>query len=809
MGRLRARGRAARVVLRADVRRCWPAWLLLGVFGGLLVGAVVVCAAGARRTSDAFDRFARSAHAADLTIEVEHAGSFLAGADIPGVEARGADFVLGQAGFIVVDGHVVPAPRNAKVLATSGAYLDGLDRLRVVEGRLPQPGAAEGLATGTWLQQMGLHVGDTVVYRVPDLEDESDEQFSSEAELRAALEADPTIGSTVPITVVGRGVHIADIARDEAAQSARLVVDRDTGARLLQAPPDILFTDATQVLMTFSPQVDPAEVIAAMEAPPYRGLNPQLLTTLRDDVATATQPAVLALWISAALATIASLGVLGAALARQAVSDAAGHGRLRALGMDRADLRLLVVLRASVISATTIGVTAIVMIVGSLLFPIGPTAVVRERAVSVDLPVLLTAALAVVVGAAVVSVVAVATIDRRSLPTAVRERSVVLASALPLPVRLGIHFTTPPRGPVRFVMRSAAVAAAVAVTAGVAVVLFTASLDDLVQHPGRHGWNWDVAATCNEGYCDIPPDAVAAVGAKVAKEPTIEAWTFATFGTIRVGTEPVPFIAASPSVGDLEPFTITRGRAPVEADEVALGAATLRRLGRTIGERVDVDVDVDDGRSSVTIVGEAVFTGVGKFDTQRASLGTGAALTSAGVDRLFGDRDDPDFFLARVEPGGRERIQQMFPGFVLIDARAPGGLAVWPSLRILTVIVAGALALLALGSVLHARALSRRLRARDLAVLRALGLGRRQLTGALRWQALTLLAIALVVGVPIGALVGARSWWFVADRMDLASPIHVVSPQLAVAGVVLFLVAVALVVVVRRPTTDPATLRAD
>jgi hypothetical protein len=69
---------------------------------------------------------------------------------------------------------------------------------------------------------------------------------------------------------------------------------------------------------------------------------------------------------------------------------------------------------------------------------------------------------------------------------------------------------------------------------------------------------------------------------------------------------------------------------------------------------------------------------------------------------------NPGGVLVQLHPGGRERLKELFRGFVLIDARAPGTLRAWSSLRAMIAVSAVGPAALALASVVHARLLARR-----------------------------------------------------------------------------------------------------
>jgi ABC-type lipoprotein release transport system permease subunit len=96
---------------------------------------------------------------------------------------------------------------------------------------------------------------------------------------------------------------------------------------------------------------------------------------------------------------------------------------------------------------------------------------------------------------------------------------------------------------------------------------------------------------------------------------------------------------------------------------------------------------------------------------------------------------------------------------------------------VLPIVLAGFLALLALGAVGHAVATAVRRRRHDLAVLRALGMTRRQTRGVLITQASVLAVVGLAFGIPLGVALGRTVWRVVAD----STPMQYVPPVAALA----------------------------
>jgi predicted lysophospholipase L1 biosynthesis ABC-type transport system permease subunit len=129
-------------------------------------------------------------------------------------------------------------------------------------------------------------------------------------------------------------------------------------------------------------------------------------------------------------------------------------------------------------------------------------------------------------------------------------------------------------------------------------------------------------------------------------------------------------------------------------------------------------------------------------------------------------------------------------------------------IRDLPTLLAVFVAVVALTAVGLGLVTSLRRRRRDLAVLKTLGFSRRQLRVAVAWQASTVAAVALVVGIPLGALVGTYFWRRVADELGVASdPAWPVLALVIVAAVALIAVNVVAAFPARRAArTRPAVV---
>jgi putative ABC transport system permease protein len=103
-----------------------------------------------------------------------------------------------------------------------------------------------------------------------------------------------------------------------------------------------------------------------------------------------------------------------------------------------------------------------------------------------------------------------------------------------------------------------------------------------------------------------------------------------------------------------------------------------------------------------------------------------------------------------------------------------------------------ALSLLALLTIVHLLLTSVRRRRRDFAVLRSLGFTRGQVRGAVSWQAGTLTAAALCLGLPAGILCGRLAWRVFAEQLGILTVVVVpVAALTALAGAALLIAAAA------------------
>jgi putative ABC transport system permease protein len=159
-------------------------------------------------------------------------------------------------------------------------------------------------------------------------------------------------------------------------------------------------------------------------------------------------------------------------------------------------------------------------------------------------------------------------------------------------------------------------------------------------------------------------------------------------------------------------------------------------------------------------------------------LGEGAALAVPGLLRI-----DPGAarqlsgspFLVRFVPGvsrdaGLAAIAKDIRGLpnpYVTAAERPANVVSLASIARVPVLLSGVLALIALGTLAHMLVSSARRRRRDLAVLKILGFTRWQVQRAVASQATTIMAIALLVGLPAGIVGGRWAWRVFAAQLGV------------------------------------------
>jgi hypothetical protein len=211
----------------------------------------------------------------------------------------------------------------------------------------------------------------------------------------------------------------------------------------------------------------------------------------------------------------------------------------------------------------------------------------------------------------------------------------------------------------------------------------------------------------------------------------------------------------------------------------------------------------------MTIVGIVTLPSIGVSLSDHVSLGRGAMLPESTLlaienfGSLAGSPAEaftalPSTLAIDLEPGTDpgpvvDRILAADPG------NNPGGLYELPRVLGAAIVNAGqmggqpltlalALGIAVLVSLSAAVVTSARRRRRELAVLRAIGLTRRQLRSVIAWQTATILVIAVALGLPLGIGLGRWAWTGFASSIGVV-PVTVVPLGAVALGLLVLVVA--------------------
>jgi putative ABC transport system permease protein len=312
-------------------------------------------------------------------------------------------------------------------------------------------------------------------------------------------------------------------------------------------------------------------------------------------------------------------------------------------------------------------------------------------------------------------------------------------------------------------LRSAVAGTALAMAGVIGVAVFSGSLTRLTTEPARQGWGWDVFVrgfNAGDTVARTPkaatllsddPDVSAITQVWIDYEPRVNGHTVAGF--------------AERFVKGHRGFVIVRGRAPAGPDEVALGAKTLRRADVAIGGTIEIE------GKSLRVVGTALFPAT----SSGYALADGVLFTYEGVQtmKLVAAGGDDSQYAVTFRPGvdrpaALQRLKALNNGDPPAGPVPHAEIEQLRQLDRLPWALAGFLAVIALLAVGHLIVLSVRRRGRDLAVLRALGCTPGQVDRIVALQA-TMLAIGgVVIGTPVGILLGHVVWARIADAYGVA-----------------------------------------
>jgi cell division protein FtsX len=491
-----------------------------------------------------------------------------------------------------------------------------------------------------------------------------------------------------------------------------------------------------------------------------------------------------ALYGFAAAAALAALVLVGQAVVRMVAASIDEVPQLVALGFTRRSAAAAIgTLPAAAAVAGSFGAAVLAYLVSGL-FPIGvgrqaeahPGRHVDWTVVGPGLALLVVLSL---VGVLAIARLALRTPRRRAPTTESRLVAQVAAADTPVPLALGVRLALD-RGDGRSAVpvRPALVGSVVGVLGVVAALTFGVGLQRASTDARLFGQSFD-GGIIGVGEDITPPGTVEAL----VTQPDIEMVTEIRNAVLSIDGRDVSLFGMRTLTGDLGVRAV-RGRLPRGADEIAFAPSDLDALDLDIGDRVRLD----DFDATLTVTGE-VFSP----EISHTSYFEGAQVTDDALRRFVPTDDGLKFhdYVLRFKPGTNvnaaiERLNQDLTAGQLEPPPPTEYQENLKGVRSVPMALGGFLALLAVGAVGHALASTVRRRRHDLAVLRVIGLTRRQARATVAWQATTLAAIGLVFGVPFGVALGRTLWQVVAERTPLlyVAPVALVALVLVPPGAI-------------------------
>jgi len=326
-------------------------------------------------------------------------------------------------------------------------------------------------------------------------------------------------------------------------------------------------------------------------------------------------------------------------------------------------------------------------------------------------------------------------------------------------------------------VRAGLAGAVVAVTALCAIAVFGASLSHLLASPELYGDPF--TAYVNVNGTGAPPAQIVVNALK--HEPAVDRITELSGPPVRIGSLNVQALAATPTKGATL-LSTSDGRLPARNDEVALGSATLRKLGTHIGGTVPVTFTGPDGKPRTVplrVVGTLPLPadfgtgGIGEGAVLMNDLYLGiqcpAALGPARVKQCHESQDD--IVLLHTAPGSAgdaalARLEGKAQGNLTLPS-VPSSLASFGESANFPLIVAIVVAVAGIAALAHLLAVSVARRRQESGLLKALGFARSQLAATVFWQAATVALAGIAAGVPLGVVLGRSLWRLFAGNLGV------------------------------------------
>jgi len=784
---------AVRLVFGAELRRRWRSWLILVVLIAVVAGLVLAAAAAGRRTATAFPRFVAS-HGYDVYIYNQNPVPELS--RLPGVSSVTTigNPASGQP-LCACTTHAIN-PSNFYINELSPNALRRV--VKLVAGQMPAESSPyDVLASFTLQQDYGVHIGSVI-----DAPLYASSQLPA---LASGTNVSPS-GPTVALHVVGIGAAEMEFPSGSTPEYDLFTTPAFARAINKRVPLASVYLvrlrHGTSSLPRFAAAAGPLHLVYVSNQ-----------ATAAAAVAASIHPQAVGWWVLAVLAALVGLAVIGQALGRQSVVESEEYPSLVALGLPRRHLVVLGTARNLVVALVGAAGAVVVAFALSPLTPVGEARLAEpSTGLAFDPLVLLLGALATVVVVLLLGIWPAVRASRvrvggdRALDA---HRSSIVAkvatTGAPPSAVIGVrHALERGRGGASVPVGTALFGSAFAVMALCATVVFADSLTHLTATPALYGSDYQLSFSNSNGGLGNPTSRVSSL----QHDHSITAIMLTDSDEVSINGHDVLAIAGKAVRGPMLLSTVD-GRLPTGDDDVTLGVTTLHQVGAHVGSVVRVTVQLPTGGSRTVpfhVVGTASFPS----DAGGGGLGTGSAYTLAGylnavcppgrdVSKCRQSFAASQTFvvLARAKPG--QKGQADIARYVARDGATrptiPTSLVNFGEAVNFPLILGCVLAMFGVATLLHLLVVSVVRRRREMGLLKALGFVNLQVGATVLWQATTVALVGIIVGVPLGIVVGRVVWNAFATNLGAVPVPAVPGPTIAALAVGVLMVANALAVI--------------
>jgi hypothetical protein len=767
--------RSIGVVFRAELFRRWTSWLALSLLVTLIGGTVLAGVSTAQRTSAAFSSFTKNyGYDAEVFSSTPLPKGYL---KLPYVTKVTSDEYYGN-GNGDTRGQFIPN-QDLNVESLPSTHLS--TSIKLLSGRLPtrEHDAIIGFSVQ---QQYRIRLGSFV--SIP---------LYKKNQERAWINSNGYVvphGPVVRFRVVGIEASVDDFPSSTPNYTlfTSRTFDRTIGRSVVRVSIHHLrFRDGQKDMPQAQPYINHHQ-------------NKGFVALQNEDsglasVGQSIQPQATGWWFFVLFTLLAGLALVGQALSRQSLVERGSYPTLSALGLRPRQLWCLGLLRAGAIGvAGAIGSVALAYALSDLT-PVGEARAAESTLGFVFSGVLFgVGALAVVVICVALAVVPSWRAAQSGQGQGAHDRpfahtnvtvSLVAKVGASASVVVGVRNALDRgRGRTSVPVVTALIGATAAVIALVATSVFGASLTHLVNTPPLYGQNWQL----DLGNLTTPQLKTAVATMKL--DPAVTKISVAFTGKyLDVGSTPVEGTFVKVVKGPMV-FSLVNGHPPRGVSEIVLGSTTMSQAKLRIGSLAHVSLIDKSGtthRHQFRVVGTVALPpsfsaggiGVGAVVPLQAALHlacTGSPNEVKCAQKLTDSISGWGMAvgIAPTLAGRRElrRLERQYSQYVNVLSE-PVNLVNFGQAVDFPLLLGVTLALFGAATLAHLLFVSVARRRRQVALLKVLGFVRRQVLVATCWQALTIVSVGLVIGVPLGIAVGREVWQLFATHLG-AVPVSIV-----------------------------------